>query len=89
MEWCRNEIGRIKDFAGHLQIVSTHAQDGDEGSGPILRLLADEERNQAASLEDELVSLYQSCHSMPWRDVLQIASGSIKASLEGSAPAPI
>mmetsp|Transcript_26035 Transcript_26035/g.49385 ORF Transcript_26035/g.49385 Transcript_26035/m.49385 type:complete len:560 (+) Transcript_26035:958-2637(+) len=96
LEWCRNEIGRIKDFAGRLEIVTApHLVAGlgaDENEGedrPMLQLRADEERTQAAAVEDELVSLYESVHSRPWRDVLAMASGSIKASLEGSTTGPI
>lgn len=90
LEWCRNEIGRIKDFAGRLEIVAAHSgsQNGDEENRPMLRFHVDEELTQAAALEDELVSLYESCHSRPWRAVLQMATGSIKASLEGSATGP-
>ena len=89
LEWCRNEIGRIKDFAGRLEIVTTPPAGTDEEGAPMLRVRMDDERTQAAAAEDELVSLYESVHSRPWRDVLQMATGSIKASLEGSATAPI
>ena len=102
LEWCRNEIGRIKDFASRLELVATttntttrgarHAHTaslvGDE-ENPMLGLHADADQTQTAVLEAELVSLYESCHSSPWRNVLQMASGSIKASLEGSTKGPI
>jgi len=79
-EWCKNEIGRIKDFAG--QIVTM-----EEGV-PVIHVrphVEEEEATQAALEQDELVSLYESCHSRPWRDVLYSAAGSIRSNLQGSA----
>ena len=87
LEWCRNEIGRIKDFASHLEIVATGLSQGgletEEGTSLLVyRPRLDDERTQTAERDEELVSLYESCHSRPWREVLHMVSGSIKANLE-------
>lgn len=72
MEYCKNEIGRIKDFAGISQPVSM-----EEG-------LPLQEEEVLPTEEDEAVSLYESCQSKPWRDVLVTAAGSIQSELQGS-----
>lgn len=79
IEWCKNEIGRIKDYASQIVPMG-------EGRPPVYTRPPEEEEEAtpAATEQDELVSLYESCHSRPWRDVLHLAAGSIRSNLEGS-----
>jgi sodium-dependent phosphate cotransporter len=72
MEYCTNEIGRLKDFAGLPRT--------DEEGGPP----QEPEEEVLPTEEDEAVSLYESCQSTPWRNVLVNAAGSIQSDLQGS-----
>lgn len=75
MEYCKNEIGRIKDFAG-IARPPPHIEEG---------LPAPEEEEEAMPTEeDEALSIYESCQSKPWRDVLFSAAGSIQSDLQAS-----
>ena len=80
-EWCRNEIGRLKDFAGLLTM--------EEGTGRPAAVVFTPEEEEVEELEyteeDDRVSTYESCRSRPWKDILFLASGSIRSELHGSA----
>lgn len=71
MEYCKNEIGRMKDIAG----ISRPSR-MEEG-----RPIVEEEM---PAPEDDVLSLYESCQSMPWREVLVTAAGSIQSELQGT-----
>jgi len=73
IEYCKNEVGRIKDFAGVPQPSRL-----EEGRPP------QEEEEALPTEEDEALTLYESCQSKPWRDVLVTAAGSIQDDLQGS-----
>jgi hypothetical protein len=88
MEWSKNEIGRIKDYAG----LVPRFKGMEEGPRPVVTVVPPEdeeiedlELNRNA--EDDRVSLYESCQSRPWRDVFFAAAGSIKSGL-GSTTQP-
>ena len=92
-EWCKNEIGRIKDFAGHLQkqqtaIVLDNSR-MEEGRPMIPTVAADnvddEDEGEFVTENDEILSTYESCRSKPWRDVLYLSAGSIRSGIQGSA----
>jgi hypothetical protein len=103
-EWCRNEIGRIKDFASHLQARTSAAAatQMEEGRPMILQRNNndrpstnpaeggdDEEQEYTmgdtiAMEDDERLSMYESCRSRPWRDVLYMSAGSIRSGPPGS-----
>ena len=78
MEYCKNEIGRIKDFAG----ISRPSRI-EEGLPR-----REEEVPHVLTEEDEALSLYESCQSMPWREVLVTAAGSIQSDLQRSTRMP-
>jgi sodium-dependent phosphate cotransporter len=83
MEWSKNEIGRIKDYAG---LDPTFM--GMEEGRPVVTVVSHEEEDEemedlelAGNAEDDRVSLYESCQSRPWREVFFAAAGSIKSGL--------
>lgn len=76
MEKCNNEIGQLKDLAGLPRM--------EEGRP----LPEEEQEEQLATEEDEALTLYESCQSKPWRDVLVTAAGSIQSDLQGSTRMP-
>lgn len=73
LEWCKNEIGRLKDFAGMA------IQRLEEG-----RQQEIEQIFQPLTGDDDQVSLYGSAKEAPWRNVLYSAVGSIRSELTGS-----
>jgi sodium-dependent phosphate cotransporter len=81
-EWCRNEIGRIKDYASHLQ-TSTRMEEGRailQGTpGPSPEERDEEDMGGIVTEDDERLSTYESCRSKPWRDVLYMSAGSIRS----------
>jgi hypothetical protein len=91
-EWCKNEIGRIKDYAGlphdfraHLP-GTTAEQEYEQGS--VTEALEqggeEEEIIDIAEEFDDRVSLYESCRSKPWRDILLTAAGSVRSGIHGA-----
>ena len=68
LEYCKNEIGRMKDLAG-----ISHMEQGE----PTVE-------EEVVSPEDDVLSLYESCQSMPWTKVLVTAAGSIQSELQGT-----
>jgi hypothetical protein len=80
-EWCKNEIGRIKDFAG---LAVARIEEGrpagafpEEGEEIEFGLPVE---------EDDRVSLFESCQSRPWREILFTAAGSIRSELQVGIP---
>ena len=74
VEYCKNEIGRIKDFAGMAvppRVVQIRPATGDE----------EDQLLEPPNPEDDQVTLYESCISKPWRDVMLTAAGSIRSGL--------
>lgn len=69
MEYCKNEIGRLKDFAGMAAVVRM-----EEGK---TYLYVPAPKHEAAAEGDETASALQSMQSKPWRQVLFTAVGSI------------
>ena len=75
LEWCKNEIGQLKDTTTTLMM-------------PIHRLPHEVDEEQGGSIgggmgaDDDIVTLYESTHSMPWKSVLAAAAGSIKSGFE-------
>lgn len=78
-EWCKNEIGRIKDFASHIEATASM----EEGR-PIVTILVPpaEEEETIATEEDDRLSTFESCRSRPWKDILIMGAGSIKSELQ-------
>ena len=68
LEYCKNEIGRMKDLAGISRI--------EQGEPTV--------EEEVISPEDDAISLYESCQSMPWTKVLVTAAGSIQSELQGT-----
>lgn len=79
MEYCKNEIIRIKDFS-HMPKAVVRMEEGKPVITfyPVGRAEADAEATAAAEVLDEQVSLYESCHSSPWRDILLSAAATIQ-----------
>jgi hypothetical protein len=75
-EWCKNEIGRIKDFSGHLQ-TTVRMEEGR----PLTTIDTPTEAETVATEDDERLSTYQSCRSKPWKEVLFMGAGSIRSEL--------
>lgn len=75
-EWCKNEIGRIKDFAGHLQ-TTVRMEEGR----PLTIVTTPTETETVATEDDERLSTYQSCRSKPWKDILFMGASSIRSEL--------
>lgn len=71
IEYAKNEIGRMKDYAG--MPVSARP------------FLPRQESDQVLSDEDDALSLFQSCQSKPWKDVLLMASQSVQDSLQNGS----
>jgi sodium-dependent phosphate cotransporter len=71
IEYTKNEIGRLKDYAGVPQIIQP--------------VLPRQESDQLPSAEDDAISLFQSCQSKPWQDVLLSATQSVRESLHGGS----
>lgn len=107
-EWCKNEIGRIKDFASQAGIrFQRRREDDDEdadeqdyeegavegrGHRDDIEAQGHEEDVHAVTGEadnlyfatddiDDRLSLFHSCRSGPWRDILVAAAGSIRSGL--------
>ena len=78
-EWCKNEIGRLKDFAGLL----TAAQ--EEGRVVTAAERPEDEMIYLDTEEDDRITTFESCRSRPWKDILYMASGSIRTELRGSS----
>jgi sodium-dependent phosphate cotransporter len=81
-EWCKNEIGRIKDLAGHLQTTARM----EEGR-PVVTIAVPPpgaEEETLATEEYERFSTYESCRSRPWKEILYMGAGSIRSELQGS-----
>ena len=79
-EWCKNEIGRIKDYASQMH----PAVRMEEGRPPVsVSAHIDEETLATANEEDDRLSTFESCRSRPWKDVLFRGAGSIKSELQG------
>lgn len=82
-EWCKNEIGHLKDLASTVvhvprtTICTPSAAGDEEATG----LTATEEGG--LPIEDDRVTLYESTHSASWQDVLHRASRSVKSHLTG------
>jgi hypothetical protein len=81
MEWSKNEIGRIKDYAGLVPRFM-----GMEEGRPVVTVVSPEDEEMedlelARNAEDDRVFLYESCQSRPWRNVFFAAAGSIKSGL--------
>lgn len=68
LEYCKNDIARMKDLAG-----ISHMEQGQ----PTVE-------EEVVSPEDDAITLYESCQSMPWRKVLVTAAGSIQSDLQGT-----
>ena len=79
-EWCKNEIGRLKDYASHLRPVlrMEEGQPTLSTSAPI-----DDDTLATKYEEDDRLSTFESCRSRPWKDVLFRGAGSIRSELEG------
>ena len=76
MEYVKNEVGRLKDFAGLASIETSSTGE------PMLVIR--QPRNvsfhgDAGELLDDQTSLYESCHSLPWQKVLVSAAHSINS----------
>lgn len=76
-EWCKNEIGRLKDFAGLLE---ARVEDGTL----VVRPRPEEGPSTGTREDEDRLSAYESCRSRPWKDILFLAGGSIKSSIGGS-----
>ena len=77
-EWCKNEIGRIKDYAAHMHPTVRM----EEGQPPVAP--ADEDTLATANEEeDDRLSTFESCRSRPWKDILYRGAGSIRSELQG------
>jgi hypothetical protein len=74
-EWCKNEIGRIKDFASQLQ-TSVRLEEGR----PIIST-APQEEEAFVTEDDERLSAFESCRSRPWKDILYLGASSIRSGL--------
>lgn len=72
-EWCKNEIGRLKDVAGIAR-------------PPPPELLEEglQQPEEYSDEQDDRVSVYESCRSRPWKDILYWSAGSIRSGF-GSA----
>jgi len=81
-EWCRNEIGRLKDFAGHLNTATVRMEEGR----PIVVVDAPQDEDETTMHEDdEKLSTFASCRSKTWKDVLCSGAGSIQSGLGGGS----
>ncbi|KAL3916000.1 MAG: hypothetical protein SGILL_005379 [Bacillariaceae sp.] len=69
IEYCKKEIAHIKDYAS-----MPYASRMEEG----LPQRVDDAKTAAASELDDAISLYESCVSAPWTQVLVRAAGSIQ-----------
>lgn len=91
-EWCKNEIGRIKDFAGPA--LTAYMEEGRPlprppssarlpPSPPSVATIGSEvpPSERAPTIDDDTLSLFHSCQSKPWRDVIYSATGSVKSGL--------
>jgi solute carrier family 34 (sodium-dependent phosphate cotransporter) len=82
-EWCRNEIYRIKDFAGHLTMVSAARM--EEGRPlttvhfPVAPPAATDEQEEESLGEDDRLSTFESCRSIPWKDIFYLGAESIRS----------
>jgi uncharacterized membrane protein len=78
-EWCKNEIYRIKDFAGHLTLVSSARMEEGRPLTTAAPPSATDEQEEESFGEDERLSTFQSCRSIPWKDILYFGAESIRS----------
>jgi hypothetical protein len=84
-EWCKNEIGRLKDLASSVAFMTSTTIPA--AARPLS--LADEEEGRPLvgggfpEMEDDRVTLYESTHSASWNEVLWRATQSVRSSLAG------
>jgi hypothetical protein len=83
MEWSKNEIGRIKDYGGLVPRFMGMEEDRPAVTfvSPEDEEMEDLELARRPNAEDDIVSLYESCQSRPWREVFFAAAGSINSGL--------
>ncbi|KAG7353352.1 Na+/phosphate symporter [Nitzschia inconspicua] len=77
IEYCKKEIAHIKDFSNMPFIMRMEERDGNAEYGDGHRRI-DEAKAAALVDLDEAVSLYESCASAPWTQVLVGAADSVK-----------
>ena len=73
-EWCKNEIGRLKDYAGIPRGVIPKP--------PSSISLAIHEIGSSTFVDDDLLSLYHSVQSSPWTTVLSASLRDANASID-------
>jgi sodium-dependent phosphate cotransporter len=77
IEYAKNEIGRLKDFAG----IATRPEEGRPPPSLVTAEMWEGEGEEEEEPEEDQVSLYQSCQSKPWQDILLGAAGSVRSAL--------
>ena len=80
-ELCKNEIGRIKDYTGDHQHGSTSRI--EEGRPVVTTASSSARIVDDGTINDDVdrVSVFESCRSASWKDVLYSGAGSIKSGL--------
>lgn len=77
IEYVKNEVGRLKDYAG------IHTEEGValQGNQPSHRRVGSQGQGHDLLTGEDQVSLFQSCQSQSWVGVLASAGGSLRGSL--------
>lgn len=72
VEYTKNEIGRLKDFAGLATI--------EEARPAVPHVPVHEPEPSMSAADEDQISLYESCLAAPWVDVVASAAGSVRGS---------
>lgn len=88
LEWTKNEIGRLKDFASQLETAPMTRDEGRRQVVVVTTQPSRHYRSQGNLEEDDQISVFQSCRSKPWKDILYAGASSIKSSLGRGSMVP-
>jgi len=86
-EWCKNEIGRLKDFAAMVPIRMEEGKPvyvrPPRGPPPPMPPPSSRPPSVISMMEeeDERLSVYESCRSKPWAEVFAEAAGSVRSAI--------